>query len=80
MKWMRVEKMSPREHEPILLCINNRIDLGFFHKKKYWTEGEVDFVMPTHWCYIEDVPLPIKDCQNSCELCKNRHEAYHIPK
>ncbi len=80
MKWIRVEKLKPRDVEYLLLCINNKIEFGFYHKGNYWTESETDFVEPSHWCYLEDVPLPIKDCQNSCELCKNRHEAYHKTK
>ena len=80
MRWMRVEKQTPKALEPLLLCVDNKIEVGFYHEQKYWPQSELDFVEPTHWCYLEDVPLPIKDCQSSCELCKNRHAAYHLAK
>jgi hypothetical protein len=82
MKWRCVEKENPKTMVPTLLCVNNKIADGYYHDEMYWSimNGYAERVKPSHWIYWDDIPMPEKGCSVPCELCKNRHSAYHIPK
>lgn len=82
MRWTSVDKEKPKSMVPIFLCVNNKLEDGYYVAGIYYsiTKGYGENVEPTHWAYWDDIPMPEKDCTASCELCKNRHNAYHIPK
>jgi hypothetical protein len=81
-KWTSVAKETPKPMVPIFLCVNNKLADGYYVNEVYYSimNGHGENVKPSHWAYWEDVPMPEKDCGVACELCKNRHAAYHIPK
>jgi len=82
MKWTSVQKGNPELSGRVLLVVNNTIILGYYVRSYPlgYLDENINKVEPEYWGYLDDIPMPEKDCTEPCELCKNRHAAYHIPK